>query len=79
MTLLARRWEPVARGDRHLAGMVDRAAARADLEVLARPMVILARFEKRFICHVAHLLPPALHVPDFERPTGQENAIVEGL
>lgn len=79
MTLLARRWEPVSRGNRHLAGMVDRAAARADLEVLARLMVILARFVERLVCHVTHLLPPALHVLDFERPTGQEDAIVEGL
>ena len=79
MTLLARRREPVSRGNRHLAGMVDRAAARADLEILARLMVILARFEKRFICHVAHLLPPALIAYHDKRPCGQKNGVLTWL
>lgn len=79
MTLFARRWEPVARGDRHLAGMVDRAATRTDLEVLARPMVVLARFEKRFVCHVAHLLSPALIAYHDKRPCGQKNGVLTWL
>ena len=51
MTLLAGRREAVTGSDCYLPGIPHRAAARSDLDVFARSMVILAGLVEGFVAH----------------------------
>lgn len=56
MSALAGGREAVAGRNGHLTRVVKRSPARADLNVLARAVVVLARLVKRLVGHVGHLL-----------------------
>lgn len=44
--------EPVSGRDGHLTRFVNRAAARSDLDVLARPVVVFAGFVEGLVSHL---------------------------
>lgn len=48
--------ETVAGRNGHLARIVKRSSARADLNVLARAMIVLTRLVERLVGHLGHLL-----------------------